>query len=68
MTGLLLSLNYTNDELMAVDSVNYIIRDVNYGWAIRSVHMGGASLFFAFIYMHIGRGVYYGSYIKNRHL
>nr|UDN39102.1 cytochrome b [Dendostrea sandvichensis] len=68
VSGLLLSLNYTNDEMMAVNSINYIMRDANYGWAMRSVHMGGASLFFGLIYMHIGRGVYYGSYMKNRHL
>ena len=68
VTGLFLRVNYTNDEIMAVDSVNFIIRDVNYGWAIRRVHIGGASLFFALIYMHIGRGVYYGRYMKNRHL
>nr|YP_004300306.1 cytochrome b [Ostrea denselamellosa]ADE18735.1 cytochrome b [Ostrea denselamellosa] len=68
VTGLFLSVNYTNDEVMAVDSVNFIMRDVNYGWAVRSIHMGGASLFFALIYMHIGRGVYYGGYMKNRHL
>lgn len=68
VSGLFLRVNYTNDELIAVDSINFIIRDVNYGWAIRRVHIGGASLFFALIYTHIGRGVYYGSYMKNRHL
>nr|YP_010826697.1 cytochrome b [Planostrea pestigris]UOU85778.1 cytochrome b [Planostrea pestigris] len=68
VTGILLTINYTNEEIMAVKSLNYIIRDANYGWAIRGLHMGGASLFFAFIYTHIARGVYYGSYTKNRHL
>nr|YP_008757796.2 cytochrome b [Ostrea lurida]AGM48339.2 cytochrome b [Ostrea lurida] len=68
VSGLLLSVSYTSDELLAVKSMNYILRDANYGWAMRVIHMGGASLFFALIYMHICRGVYYGSYIKNPHL
>ena len=66
--GLLLRVSYTSDELLAVKRINYIIRDANYGWAIRVVHIGGASIFFALIYMHICRGVYYGSYMKNPHL
>ena len=51
VTGLFLSVNYTNDEIIAVDRVNFIIRDVNYGWAIRRIHIGGASLFFTLIYV-----------------
>nr|AFI23511.1 cytochrome b [Ammianus toi] len=62
MTGLFLSMHYTANIEMAFDSVMHICRDVNYGWLIRNVHMNGASLFFICLYLHIGRGMYYGSY------
>nr|YP_010826671.1 cytochrome b [Crassostrea talonata]ANC95447.1 cytochrome b [Crassostrea talonata]ANC95459.1 cytochrome b [Crassostrea talonata]UOU85752.1 cytochrome b [Crassostrea talonata] len=68
LTGILLTMNYSADESLAVSSVDYIMRDANYGWIIRSMHMGGASLFFALIYTHIARGVYYGAYLKNPHV
>nr|YP_003345455.1 cytochrome b [Crassostrea hongkongensis]ABY26708.1 cytochrome b [Crassostrea hongkongensis]ACD35450.1 cytochrome b [Crassostrea hongkongensis]ACL80178.1 cytochrome b [Crassostrea hongkongensis]ACL80190.1 cytochrome b [Crassostrea hongkongensis]ACO40169.1 cytochrome b [Crassostrea hongkongensis] len=68
LTGILLTMNYTADEQLAVMSVDYIMRDANYGWIIRSLHMGGASMFFALIYMHIARGVYFGAYLKNPHV
>nr|YP_010431988.1 cytochrome b [Abrus daozhenensis]USS62523.1 cytochrome b [Abrus daozhenensis] len=62
VTGILLSMHYTADILMAFSSISHITRDVNYGWLMRTVHSNGASLFFVCIYMHVGRGIYYGSY------
>nr|YP_010570490.1 cytochrome b [Xenostrobus securis]UZG66001.1 cytochrome b [Xenostrobus securis] len=61
-TGFLLSTHYTADVGMAFDSVIHIIRDVNMGWLLRGVHANGASMFFVCVYIHIGRGLYYGSY------
>lgn len=62
-TGLFLSIHYTPDTLIAFSSVAHIIRDVNIGWLIRSIHANGASIFFLFLYLHTGRGLYYNSYI-----
>nr|ACL54926.1 cytochrome b [Perognathus flavescens] len=62
-TGLFLSMHYTSDTLTAFSSVSHICRDVNYGWLIRYMHANGASLFFICLYFHIGRGIYYGSYL-----
>nr|AAQ08459.1 cytochrome b [Betta strohi] len=62
-TGLLLAMHYTSDVSMAFSSVAHICRDVNYGWLIRNMHANGASFFFICIYFHIGRGLYYGSYM-----
>nr|UFZ13396.1 cytochrome b [Madachauliodes sp.] len=62
MTGLFLAMHYSTDISMAFSSVNHICRDVNYGWLIRTLHANGASFFFICIYLHIGRGLYYGSY------
>ena len=61
-TGFLLSMHYTANVDMAFDSVVHIVRDVNIGWLLRRVHANGASIFFVCIYIHIGRGMYYGSY------
>lgn len=61
-TGLFLAIHYTSSVDTAFVSVVHIIREVNYGWLIRTAHANGASIFFLFIYLHIGRGVYYGSY------
>lgn len=61
-TGIFLSIHYTADTTMAFDSVNHICRDVNYGWILRTLHANGASFFFICIYLHVGRGIYYGSY------
>nr|YP_010580023.1 cytochrome b [Chironomus anthracinus]UZS77062.1 cytochrome b [Chironomus anthracinus] len=61
-TGIFLSMHYTADTAMAFDSVNHICRDVNYGWILRTLHANGASFFFICIYLHVGRGIYYGSY------
>nr|NP_443397.1 cytochrome b [Poromitra oscitans]BAB70247.1 cytochrome b [Poromitra oscitans] len=63
LTGLFLAMHYTADITSAFSSVAHICRDVNYGWLIRNIHANGASLFFMCIYMHIGRGLYYGSYL-----
>nr|YP_010596121.1 cytochrome b [Rhynocoris marginatus]WAJ48453.1 cytochrome b [Rhynocoris marginatus] len=62
MTGLFLAMHYTGSTEMAFKSVVHICRDVNSGWLLRNLHANGASLFFMCIYMHIGRGIYYGSY------
>nr|UVW56567.1 cytochrome b [Percilia irwini] len=63
LTGLFLAMHYTADTATAFSSVAHICRDVNYGWLIRNVHANGASFFFICIYLHIGRGLYYGSYL-----
>nr|ASU92905.1 cytochrome b [Proechimys guyannensis]ASU92918.1 cytochrome b [Proechimys guyannensis] len=62
ITGLFLAMHYTADTATAFSSVTHICRDVNYGWLIRYAHANGASMFFIFLYFHIGRGIYYGSY------
>nr|QNP09894.1 cytochrome b [Ochthebius sp. IBE<ESP> AN77] len=62
ITGLFLAMHYTANIDMAFNSVIHICRDVNFGWLIRTLHANGASFFFICIYMHIGRGIYYGSY------
>nr|QIS91954.1 cytochrome b [Geocapromys ingrahami] len=62
ITGLFLAMHYTADTSTAFSSVTHICRDVNYGWLIRYAHANGASMFFIFLYFHIGRGIYYGSY------
>nr|BDQ44011.1 cytochrome b [Amynthas surcatus] len=61
-TGLFLSMHYSPNIEMAFSSVAHISRDVNYGWLLRSIHANGASMFFLFIYLHAGRGLYYGSF------
>nr|YP_009700494.1 cytochrome b [Xenopus amieti]YP_009700611.1 cytochrome b [Xenopus longipes]QEQ13565.1 cytochrome b [Xenopus amieti]QEQ13682.1 cytochrome b [Xenopus longipes] len=63
VTGLFLAMHYTADTSMAFSSVAHICRDVNYGWLIRNLHANGASFFFICIYLHIGRGLYYGSFL-----
>nr|YP_010184985.1 cytochrome b [Hemipenthes hebeiensis]YP_010227837.1 cytochrome b [Cryptocercus weixiensis]QVJ97675.1 cytochrome b [Hemipenthes hebeiensis]UDD86623.1 cytochrome b [Cryptocercus weixiensis] len=62
MTGLFLAMHYCPNIDNAFSSIVHICRDVNYGWMMRTTHANGASLFFMCIYMHIGRGLYYGSY------
>uniref|UniRef100_A0AB39A5C2 Cytochrome b n=1 Tax=Sophonia unicolor TaxID=3237925 RepID=A0AB39A5C2_9HEMI len=62
ISGILLSMHYTSNIEMAFNSVSHISRDVNYGWMTRTIHSNGASLFFICMYMHTGRGMYYGSY------
>src|SRR3954469_11620468 len=67
-TGIVLATNYTPHVTMAFDSVERIMRDVPQGWLIRYLHMTGGSFFFAAVYIHIFRGMYYGSYKAPREL
>nr|YP_010258374.1 cytochrome b [Physoderes impexa]AGO28089.1 cytochrome b [Physoderes impexa] len=62
ITGIFLAMHYTSNIELAFNSVMHICRDVNSGWLMRSLHANGASLFFICLYLHIGRGIYYGSY------
>nr|YP_009937383.1 cytochrome b [Trigonopterus jasminae]QNT26867.1 cytochrome b [Trigonopterus jasminae] len=62
ITGVFLSMHYCPNMDLAFNSVAHISRNVNYGWLIRSLHANGASFFFLCLYIHIGRGIYYGSY------
>jgi ubiquinol-cytochrome c reductase cytochrome b subunit len=66
ITGIVLVMHYTPHVDMAFDSVEHIMRDVNYGWLIRYLHANGASMFFIAVYIHIFRGMYYGSYKAPR--
>nr|YP_008378968.1 cytochrome b [Chiropotes albinasus]AGM47462.1 cytochrome b [Chiropotes albinasus]URH14090.1 cytochrome b [Chiropotes albinasus]URH14233.1 cytochrome b [Chiropotes albinasus] len=63
ITGLFLAMHYTSDSSTAFSSVAHITRDVNYGWMVRYLHANGASLFFMCLFLHIGRGLYYGSFL-----
>jgi len=67
-TGVFLAMQYTPSADLAFDSVERIMRDVNYGWLIRYIHMNGASMFFLIVYIHLFRGLYYGSYKEPREL
>ena len=66
VTGIVLAMHYTAHVDHAFESVEHIMRDVNYGWLIRYVHMNGASMFFVAVYIHMFRGLYYGSYKAPR--
>jgi len=66
ITGILLAMHYTPHIDLAFLSVEHIMRDVNNGWLIRYCHANGASMFFIAVFLHIGRGLYYGSYAKPR--
>jgi len=66
LTGVFLAMHYTPSVDLAFISVEHIMRDVNYGWAVRYAHANTASFFFIFVYLHIGRGLYYGSYRSPR--
>jgi ubiquinol-cytochrome c reductase cytochrome b/c1 subunit len=66
VTGVVLAMHYTPDSKLAFSSVEHIMRDVNYGWLLRYAHSNGASLFFAAVYIHMLRGLYYGSYKAPR--
>nr|AST10268.1 cytochrome b [Parankylopteryx sp. YJ-2017] len=63
LTGLFLAMHYTANIELAFNSIVHICRDVNYGWLLRTLHANGASFFFICIYLHTGRGLYYGSYL-----
>nr|ARH54726.1 cytochrome b [Trachys troglodytiformis] len=62
LTGLFLAMHYTASIDLAFNSIIHICRDVNYGWLLRTLHANGASFFFICLYLHVGRGLYYGSY------
>lgn len=62
-TGIFLAIHYTPHVELAFSSVIHIVRDVNYGWLLRTIHANGASFFFICLYLHVGRGLYYGSYL-----
>jgi len=66
VSGLILSMHYVAHVDLAFDSVEHIMRDVNYGWLIRYIHSVGASMFFLIVYIHMARGLYYGSYKSPR--
>ncbi len=68
LTGIFLTMNYKPDANMAFASVEYIMRDVDFGWLIRYMHSTGASMFFVVVYLHMFRGMMYGSYRKPREL
>ena len=66
LTGVILAMHYTPNADLAFKSVEGIIRDVNYGWLLRNMHAAGASMFFLAVYIHMFRGLYYGSYKEPR--
>ncbi len=66
LTGIVLAMHYTPTAAGAFDSIEHIMRDVNYGWLLRYMHANGASFFFIVVYVHIFRGLYYGSYKAPR--
>ena len=68
VSGIVLAMHFTPHVTMAFDSTERIMRDVNYGWLIRYIHMNGASFFFIVVYIHIFRGMYYGSYKAPREI
>ncbi len=68
LTGIFLTMNYKPDASLAFSSVEYIMRDVDFGWLIRYMHSTGASMFFVVVYLHMFRGMMYGSYRKPREL
>ena len=67
-TGVFLAMNYSANTGLAFDSVERIMRDVNYGWLLRYAHANGASMFFIVVYIHIFRAIYYGSYKAPREI
>ncbi|WP_310621323.1 cytochrome b [Flexibacterium corallicola] len=68
ITGIALVMHYAPNEALAFASVEHIMRDVNFGWLIRYMHANGASMFFIAVYIHIFRGLYYGSYKEPREI
>ena len=67
-TGITMAMHYTADVTMAFASIEHIMRDVNFGWLLRYVHAAGASMFFLAVYIHMFRGIYYGSYKAPREM
>jgi ubiquinol-cytochrome c reductase cytochrome b subunit len=68
ITGIFLAMHYTAEINLAFDSVEHIMRDVNYGWLLRYIHANGASMFFIVVYIHTFRGLYYSSFVYPRQL
>ena len=68
LTGVVLAMHYTPNADLAFKSVESIVRDVNYGWLLRNMHASGASMFFFAVYVHMFRGLYYGSYKEPREI
>src|SRR3989339_313374 len=68
VTGIFLAMNYQPHTDVAFASVERIVRDVNYGWLLRYLHMNGASMFFIVVYIHMFRGIYFGSYKAPREI
>jgi ubiquinol-cytochrome c reductase cytochrome b/c1 subunit len=66
VTGVVLAMHYTPQSSLAFDSIEHIMRDINYGWLLRYAHANGASMYFLALYIHIFRGMYYGSYKAPR--
>ena len=65
VTGIFLAMHYCADVSIAFSSITHISRDVNYGFILKYLHANGASAFFVCMYIHIGRGLYYGSYLRG---
>ncbi len=68
LSGVFLAMHYTANAAIAFDSIDRIMRDVNYGWLLRYIHMNGAHMFFLVVYIHMFRGLYYGSYKAPREI
>nr|YP_010316559.1 cytochrome b [Leucauge wulingensis]ULD67702.1 cytochrome b [Leucauge wulingensis] len=66
LTGLFLAMQFSGDVNLSFDTIIHLMRDVNYGWVLRVLHANGASFFFLFMYFHMGRGLYYGSYLYSK--
>ncbi|MGD0643128.1 MAG: cytochrome b N-terminal domain-containing protein, partial [Roseiarcus sp.] len=66
VTGIVLAMHYIPSSTLAFASIEHIMRDVNYGWLVRYLHSNGASMFFFAVYVHMFRGIYYGSYKAPR--
>merc|ERR1712170_240839 len=65
ITGIFLALHYTSDINSAYFSLFFLIREVYYGWSLRYLHSSGASFVFCFLFLHLGRAIFYGSYFYN---
>ncbi|MFQ5625085.1 MAG: cytochrome bc complex cytochrome b subunit [Methyloligellaceae bacterium] len=68
VTGIVLAMHYVPHESMAFDSIEHIMRNVNWGWLLRYMHANGGSMFFLAVYIHMARGMYYGSYMAPREI
>jgi len=66
VTGIFIAMHYTSHVALSFDSLEHIMRDVNYGWALRYFHANGASMFFLVVYIHMSRSIYFASYTYPR--